>query len=113
MVKKRITAKLDSLKEVHRARLAEVRRMEGDVENAKMSAETLEESSSKRQLMFYRTMTIYVHNLVECLQEKVMEINSLELELHSLLSDQMDGMLARRQQRVKEQADRLQQLSCD
>lgn len=44
---------------------------------------------------------------------QVMEINSLELELHSLLSDQMDGMLARRQQRVKEQADRLQQLSCD
>ncbi|XP_034385311.1 GC-rich sequence DNA-binding factor 2 [Cyclopterus lumpus] len=111
MVKKRITGKLDSLKEVHRARQAELRRMEGDVENAKMSAETLEESSSERQLMFYRTMTIYVHNLVECLREKVIEINSLELELHSLLSDQMDVMLAQRQQRIKEQADRLQQLS--
>ncbi|XP_068448150.1 intron Large complex component GCFC2 [Clinocottus analis] len=111
MVKKRITGKLDSLKEVHRARQAELRRMEGDAESAKTSAESLEESSSERQLKFYRAMTIYVHNLVECLREKVMEINSLELELHSLLSDQMDVMLAQRRQRIKAQADRLQQLS--
>ncbi|XP_068586473.1 intron Large complex component GCFC2 [Cebidichthys violaceus] len=105
MVKKRITGKLDSLKEVHRARQAELRRMESDVESAKTSAETLEESSSERQLRFYRDMTLYVHNLVECLREKVIEINSLELELHSLLSEQMDELLAQRRQRIKEQAD--------
>ncbi|XP_031702532.1 intron Large complex component GCFC2 [Anarrhichthys ocellatus] len=105
MVKKRITGKLDSLKEVHRARQAELRRMESDVESAKTSAESLEESSSERQLRFYRDMTLYVHNLVECLREKVIEINSLELELHSLLSEQMDELLAQRQQRIKEQAD--------
>lgn len=63
--------RLDSLKEVHRARQAELRRMEGDTESAKNSLEKLEESSSERQLKFYRTMTLYVHNLVECLQEKV------------------------------------------
>uniref|UniRef100_A0AAQ4QM91 GCF C-terminal domain-containing protein n=1 Tax=Gasterosteus aculeatus aculeatus TaxID=481459 RepID=A0AAQ4QM91_GASAC len=113
MVKKRITGKLDSLKEVHRARQAELRRMENDVEGAKTSAESLEESSSEKQLRFYRAMTIYVHNLVECLREKVMEINSLELELHSLLSDQTDVLLAQRRERMKEQADLLQQLSCE
>ncbi|XP_034742423.1 GC-rich sequence DNA-binding factor 2 isoform X2 [Etheostoma cragini] len=111
MIKKRITAKLDSLKEVHRARQAELRRMEGDVESAKTSAETLEESSSESQLKFYRAMTLFIHNLVECLREKIVEINSLELDLHSLLSGQMDALLAQRRQRTKEQADRLQQLS--
>lgn len=45
--------------------------MEGDVEGAKTSLENLEESSSEKQLKFYRSMTTYVHNMVECLQEKV------------------------------------------
>ncbi|XP_028257565.1 intron Large complex component GCFC2 [Parambassis ranga] len=111
MVKRRITGKLDSLKEVHRARQAELRRMEGDTESAKTSLEKLEESSSERQLEFYRTMTLYVHNLVECLQEKVVEINSLELEMHTLLSDHMEGLLGQRREKIKEQADHLQQLS--
>lgn len=63
--------RLDSLKEVHRARQAELRRMEGDSESAKTSVESLEEGSSESQLKFYRAMTLYVNNLVECLQEKV------------------------------------------
>uniref|UniRef100_A0A672FWN0 GC-rich sequence DNA-binding factor 2-like n=1 Tax=Salarias fasciatus TaxID=181472 RepID=A0A672FWN0_SALFA len=113
MVKKRITGKLDSLKEVHRARQAELRRMESDVENAKASLEILEESSSEKQLKFYRTMTLYIHNLVECLQEKVVEINSLEVELHTLLSDHMEALLTQRREQVKKQAEHLQQLSCD
>ncbi|KAK1890692.1 GC-rich sequence DNA-binding factor 2 [Dissostichus eleginoides] len=111
MVKKRITGKLESLKEVHSARQAELRRMEGDAENARASAETLEESSSERQLRFYRDTNLYVHNVVECLREKVVEINSVELDLHSLLSDHMEALLAQRRQRTREQADRLQQIS--
>lgn len=59
------------MKEVHRARQAELRRMEGDVENAKSSVEILEETSSESQLRFYRAMNLYAHNLVECLREKV------------------------------------------
>uniref|UniRef100_A0A3B4T700 GC-rich sequence DNA-binding factor 2 n=1 Tax=Seriola dumerili TaxID=41447 RepID=A0A3B4T700_SERDU len=113
MVKRRITGKLDSLKEVHRARQAELRKMEGDVESAKTSVESLEESSSEIQLKFYRGMTLYAHNLVECLREKVVKINSFELELHTLLSDQLEALLAQRRQKVKEQADSLQQLSCE
>ncbi|XP_053172615.1 GC-rich sequence DNA-binding factor 2 isoform X2 [Scomber japonicus] len=111
MVKRRINGKLDSLKEVHRARRAELSRMEGDVENARSSAEILEETSSESQLRFYRAMNLYAHNLVECLREKVVEINSLELELHTLLSDQMEALFAQRQQKIKEQAEYLQQLS--
>lgn len=111
MIKKRITVKLDSLKEVHRARQAEYRQMEGDIENARCSAENLEESSSETELRFYRDMTLYTHNLVECLREKIVEINSLELEVHMLLSDQMEAQFSQRRQKVKEQAEHLQQLS--
>lgn len=63
--------RLDSLKEVHRARQAELRKMAGDVENATASLELLEDASSEIQLKFYRNMTLYIHNLVECLREKV------------------------------------------
>lgn len=63
--------RLDSLKEVYRARQAELRRMEGDAENARSSLELLEGGSSEGQLRFYRTMILYIHNLVQCLQEKV------------------------------------------
>lgn len=45
--------------------------MEGDVESATSSLENLEGSASEKQLCFYRAMTLYTHNLVECLQEKV------------------------------------------
>ncbi|XP_061881896.1 GC-rich sequence DNA-binding factor 2 isoform X1 [Entelurus aequoreus] len=111
MVKRRITGKLDSLKEVHRARQADLTKMEGDVDSAKNSLESLEESSSEKQLKFYRDMTLFTHNLVECLREKVIEINSVELELHTLLSSQMEALCAQRRQKIQEQAHFLQQLS--
>ncbi|XP_061523112.1 GC-rich sequence DNA-binding factor 2 isoform X2 [Phycodurus eques] len=113
MVKRRITLKLDSLKEVHSARRAELSRMEGDAESAKTSVESLEESSSEKQLKFYRHMTLFAHNLLECLREKVVEINSLELELHTLLSSQMEAQCAQRRQKIQEHAQHLQQLSCN
>ena len=42
---------------------------------------------------------------------QVVEINLLELELHTLLSDQMDSLLAHRRKSVREQAAHLQQLT--
>ncbi|KAM8877065.1 intron Large complex component GCFC2 [Synchiropus picturatus] len=111
MVKRRITGKLDSLKEVHRARLADLRRMEGDVENARASAECLEEASPEKQLSFYRSMILYTHNLVECLREKIVDINALELELHNILSGHSEALQSQRQQKIKGQAEKLQQLS--
>uniref|UniRef100_A0A3Q3DLV2 GC-rich sequence DNA-binding factor 2 n=1 Tax=Hippocampus comes TaxID=109280 RepID=A0A3Q3DLV2_HIPCM len=111
MVKRRIAGKyVYSLKEVHSARRAQLCRMEGDAESAKTSVESLEEGSSEKQLKFYRDMTLFAHNLVECLQEKIVEINSLELELHTLLSSQMVALCAQRQQKIQEHAQHLQQL---
>lgn len=110
-VLRRINAKLESLKEVHRARQAELRRMEGDAESSRISIEKLEEGSSEAHLKFFKKMNVYSQNLVECLQEKVMEINSLEVELHSLQSDHMEALLENRRHTVREEAGRLQQLT--
>lgn len=43
----------------------------------------------------------------------MVEINALELELHMLLSGHTEALLVKRQQMIKEQADRLQRLSCE
>lgn len=47
-----------------------------------------------------------------CLSWQVVEINALELEQHSLLSEHMEELLLQRRQRIKDTANRLQQLSC-
>lgn len=57
--------------EVHRARQAELRKMDSDIEYAKTSVETLAESSSEKHLTFFRSMAVFVHTLMDCLQEKV------------------------------------------
>ncbi len=64
-------SRLDSLREVHRAREAELRRMQLDMEMAKSSLESLENHATDAQLQFYRTMNIFSRNLLECLSEKV------------------------------------------
>ena len=49
------------------------------MEGARTALENLENSSSDRQLSFYRDMNLYVRNLVECLREKVREEAPVEL----------------------------------
>uniref|UniRef100_A0A6Q2Y1A9 GCF C-terminal domain-containing protein n=1 Tax=Esox lucius TaxID=8010 RepID=A0A6Q2Y1A9_ESOLU len=111
MVKKRIAGKLSDLREVHRAHEAELRRMEWDMESSRTSLENLESGSADSQLRFYRTTNAYVQNLVECLREKVVEINSVEVDMHTLLSEQADALLSRRREAVHQESSRLQQLN--
>uniref|UniRef100_A0A4W5QS01 GC-rich sequence DNA-binding factor 2 n=1 Tax=Hucho hucho TaxID=62062 RepID=A0A4W5QS01_9TELE len=111
MVKKRITGKLYDLREVHRAHEADLRRMEVDMDSSRTSLENLESGSSDRQLQFYRAINAYIQNLVECLREKVVEINSVEVDMHALLSDQAEVLLSRRREAIRQESSRLQQLS--
>lgn len=60
----------------------------------------------------FRQRTIEYLLAEVALSRQVVEINSLELELHSLLSEHMEALLVQRRQRIKETANRLQQLSC-
>ncbi|KAL6478020.1 hypothetical protein MHYP_G00138550 [Metynnis hypsauchen] len=111
IIKKRITGKLESLKEVHRAREAELRRMQLDMESARSSLENLENHSANEQLIFYSSMNVFSRNLLECLSEKMASINSVELDMHSLYIDQAEFLLSQRRQAVQQESTRLQQLT--
>uniref|UniRef100_A0A8B9GSC4 GC-rich sequence DNA-binding factor 2 n=1 Tax=Astyanax mexicanus TaxID=7994 RepID=A0A8B9GSC4_ASTMX len=113
IIKRRITGKLESLKEVHRAREAELRRMQLDMESARSSLENLENYPADEQLRFYRTMNIFSQNMLECLSEKMALINSVELDMHSLYIDQAESLLSQRRQEVQQESTRLQQLTCN
>uniref|UniRef100_A0A3B4CYK9 GCF C-terminal domain-containing protein n=1 Tax=Pygocentrus nattereri TaxID=42514 RepID=A0A3B4CYK9_PYGNA len=112
IIKKRITGKLESLKEVHRAREAELRKMHLDMESARSSLENLENHPANEQLLFYSSMNVFSRNLLECLCEKMASINSVELDMHSLYIDQAESLLSQRRQAVQQESTRLQQLTC-
>ncbi|XP_039524099.1 GC-rich sequence DNA-binding factor 2 isoform X3 [Pimephales promelas] len=111
VIKKRIIGKLESLKEVHRAREAELRRMQLDVEMAKSTLESLENHPADEQLRFYRTMNAFSQNLLECLSEKMALINSVELDMHSLYIDQAEALLSQRREALLEESSQIQKLT--
>ncbi|XP_027028338.2 GC-rich sequence DNA-binding factor 2 isoform X2 [Tachysurus fulvidraco] len=111
IIKKRITGKLESLKEVQRAHEAELRRMQHDIESARSCAENLENHLADSQLLFYRSMNTFTQNLVECLSEKMQLINSVELDMHNLYIDQAEALLSQRRKAVQERSRHLQQLT--
>ncbi|XP_056333481.1 GC-rich sequence DNA-binding factor 2 isoform X2 [Danio aesculapii] len=111
VIKKRITGKLDSLREVHRAREAELRRMQLDVEMAKSTLEGLENNNADEQLRFYRTMNAFSQNLLECLSEKMALINSVELDMHGLYIDQAEALLSQRREALQEESSQIQKLT--
>ncbi|XP_062863750.1 GC-rich sequence DNA-binding factor 2 isoform X2 [Trichomycterus rosablanca] len=111
VIKKRITGKLESLKEVHRAREAELRRMQSDMESAKSSLESLENHPAAEQLHFYRSMSVFTQNLLDCLSEKMPLINSVEMDMHSLYIDQAEALLSQRREAVQQQSTNLQHLT--
>uniref|UniRef100_A0A9J7ZD56 GC-rich sequence DNA-binding factor 2 n=1 Tax=Cyprinus carpio carpio TaxID=630221 RepID=A0A9J7ZD56_CYPCA len=112
VIKKRIVVRLDSLREVHRAREAELRRMQLDKEMAKSSLESLENHAADEQLRFYRTMNVFSRNLLECLSEKMALINSVELDMHSLYIDQAEALMSQRREALQEESSQLQKLTC-
>ncbi|XP_063040357.1 GC-rich sequence DNA-binding factor 2 isoform X2 [Engraulis encrasicolus] len=111
IIKKRITGKLESLRGVHRAHEADLRRLQFDVDEAKSSLENMEKTAAEEQLKFYRNMRVYADNLVECLTEKTVLINSVEMDMHSLYIDQAEALLTRRREQVRGESTRLQQLT--
>uniref|UniRef100_A0A8C1UV40 GC-rich sequence DNA-binding factor 2 n=1 Tax=Cyprinus carpio TaxID=7962 RepID=A0A8C1UV40_CYPCA len=103
--------RLDSLREVHRAREAELRRMQLDMEMAKSSLESLENHTTEEQLRFYRTMNVFSRNLLECLSEKMALINSVELDVHSLYIDQAEVLFSQRREALQEESSQIQKLT--
>ncbi|XP_006000092.1 GC-rich sequence DNA-binding factor 2 isoform X1 [Latimeria chalumnae] len=112
IVQKRLSDKLQSLQEVHRAHQQEHEKFLQHMENSRNTAEALEETASAgQQLKFYKEMKLYVQNLVDCLSEKISQINELESAMHQLLQQQASAYLKRRQEVVRNESSFIQQLS--
>ncbi|KAJ8361459.1 hypothetical protein SKAU_G00179840 [Synaphobranchus kaupii] len=111
IIKKRVGAKLETLRQVNRGRAMERQRIQVEMESARAALEQLEKGSAHKQHRFYKAMRLYTQNLLQCLAEKTVEINAVELEVHTLLIDQAEALLSRRREAVREESTRLQLVS--
>uniref|UniRef100_A0A8B9Q821 GC-rich sequence DNA-binding factor 2 n=1 Tax=Apteryx owenii TaxID=8824 RepID=A0A8B9Q821_APTOW len=112
IVKKRLTERITSLQDVHRAHQREYEKYMEDIESSKMSLQELEKSSNASlNYRFYRAMKTYVENLINCLNEKLAYINELELAIHVLLQQRARTLLKRRQDELRNESAYIQHLS--
>uniref|UniRef100_A0A8C8B7I9 GC-rich sequence DNA-binding factor 2 n=1 Tax=Otus sunia TaxID=257818 RepID=A0A8C8B7I9_9STRI len=111
IVKKRLTERITSLQDVHRAHQREYEKCMEDIESSKMTVQELEKSSDAAlNYKFYRAMKTYVENLINCLNEKLKYINELELAVHVLLQQRSMSVLKRRQDELKDESAYIQHL---
>ncbi|XP_041336773.1 intron Large complex component GCFC2 [Pyrgilauda ruficollis] len=112
IVKKRLTERITSLQDVHRAHQREYEKYMEDIESSKMSVQELEKSSDAAlNYKFYRTMKTYVENLINCLNEKLKDINELEWAVHALLQQRAVRVSKRRQEELKNESAYIQHLT--
>lgn len=112
IVKKRLTERITSLQDVHRAHQREYEKYMEDIESSKMSVQELEKSSDAAQnYKFYRTMKTYVENLINCLNEKLKDINELEWAVHALLQQRAVRVSKRRQEELKNESAYIQHVT--
>ncbi|XP_075001036.1 intron Large complex component GCFC2 isoform X2 [Calonectris borealis] len=112
IVKKRLTERITSLQDVHRAHQREYEKYIEDIESSKMTVQELEKSSdAAMNYKFYRAMKTYVENLINCLNEKLKYVNDLELAVHVLLQQRAMTVLKRRQDELKNESAYIQHLT--
>ncbi|XP_062344419.1 intron Large complex component GCFC2 [Cinclus cinclus] len=112
IVKKRLTERITSLQDVHRAHQREYEKYMEDIESSKVSVQELEKSSdSALNYKFYRAMKTYVENLINCLNEKLKDINDLEWAVHALLQQRAVSVSKRRQEELKNESAYIQHLT--
>ncbi|XP_065487835.1 intron Large complex component GCFC2 isoform X2 [Caloenas nicobarica] len=112
IVKKRLTERITSLQDVHRAHQREYEKYMEDIESSKVTVQELEKSSDAAlNYKFYRAMKTYVENLINCLNEKLKDINDLELAVHVLLQQRAMRVLERRQDELKTESAYIQHLT--
>ncbi|XP_069706851.1 intron Large complex component GCFC2 isoform X2 [Phaenicophaeus curvirostris] len=112
IVKKRLTERITSLQDVHRAHQREYEKYLEDIESSKMTVQELENSSDAAlNYKFYRAMKTYAENLINCLNEKLKCVNDVELAVHALLQQRAMRVLKRRQDELKNESAYIQRLT--
>ncbi|XP_068136358.1 intron Large complex component GCFC2 [Hyperolius riggenbachi] len=110
-IKKRLTSRIASIEEVHRSHMLDSERYSRDLESSKDSLEKLETSSSEQSFKFFKEMKIYVENFVDCLREKIQQINELEAEMFQILESRASILLKRRQDDLRNESVSIQKLA--
>lgn len=112
IIKKQLNTRLTLLQDTHRSHLREYEKYMQDVKSSKSTIQNLENSSNQAlNFKFYKSMKIYVENLTDCLNEKIISIQEIESSMHALLLKQAMTFLKRRQDELKHESTYLQQLS--
>ncbi|KAI1241283.1 GC-rich sequence DNA-binding factor 2, partial [Lamprotornis superbus] len=112
IVKKRLTERITSLQDVHRAHQREYEKYMEDIESSKMSVQELEKSSDAAlNYKFYRAMKTYIENLINCLNEKLKDINEQEWAVHALLQQRAVRVSKQRQEELKNESAYIQHLT--
>uniref|UniRef100_A0A8C0KN69 GC-rich sequence DNA-binding factor 2 n=1 Tax=Canis lupus dingo TaxID=286419 RepID=A0A8C0KN69_CANLU len=98
--------------DTHRSHLREYEKYIQDVKSSKSTIQNLENSSTQAlNFKFYKSMKVYVENLIDCLNEKIISIQEIESSMHALLLKQAMTFMKRRQDELKCESTHLQQLS--
>ncbi|KAM5143022.1 intron Large complex component GCFC2 isoform 2-T2 [Callospermophilus lateralis] len=112
VIKKQLNNRLALLQDTHRSHQREYEKYMQDVKSSKSTIENLENSSSQAaNYKFYKSMKIYVENIIDCLNEKMINIQEIESSMHALLLKQAMTLMKRRQDELKHESAYLQQLS--
>ncbi|KAM7078908.1 intron Large complex component GCFC2 isoform 2-T3 [Molossus nigricans] len=112
IIKKQLNTRLTLLQDTHRSHLREYEKYIEDVKSSKSAIQNLENSSNQAlHFKFYKSMKIYVENLIDCLNEKIINIQEIESSMHALLLKQAVNLTKRRQDELKHESMYLQQLS--
>ncbi|XP_077622343.1 intron Large complex component GCFC2 [Crocuta crocuta] len=112
IIKKQLNTRLTLLQDTHRSHLREYEKYIQDIKSSKNTIQNLENSSNQAlNFKFYKSMKIYVENLIDCLNEKIISIQEIESSMHALLLKQAMTFMKRRQDELKHESTYLQQLS--
>ncbi|XP_002936033.2 GC-rich sequence DNA-binding factor 2 [Xenopus tropicalis] len=110
-IKKKLASRLNSFHEVHRAHVAEREKYVSDLDSAKTTLEKLEMSSSEQTYKFFKEMKTYVENFVDCVNEKIAQINRLELEMIEIFQKRAESLNKRRQDDLRNESVAVQNIS--
>ncbi|XP_029391363.1 GC-rich sequence DNA-binding factor 2 isoform X4 [Mus pahari] len=112
IIKKQLNNRLTLLQDSHRSHQREYEKYVQDIKSSKTAIQNLESASDQAQnYKFYKGMKIYVENIIDCLNEKIVSIVELESSMYTLLLKQSEALLKRRQDELKCESSYLQQLS--
>lgn len=103
---KKMQERLIQVKELNATHLNEIDRITRDLQLMKMNAMQSEQNApiAASKYRFYQELRCYVHDLIECLDEKVPKIVELERKAIAVMSKQSNVLIERRRQDMRDQA---------